>query len=232
MSLVIDGQTVSQLPTAPPEKWRPFVGASTLSPGIFPIRVPKSELAREAQDFHSDWIKRAAHVAAVEKVETDALEAIHVAHQAVLAEIDRAALEGTVSTITPDLIAKRDACEKAAHPSLHAPHRQAALDLATQAQENYRRFIDEHALQLLDELRPDAERVTAEYVKVTAAAEAQLIPLRQQSDRLREACRELLGRVEPFTDEDIPADPSLAPLPSAESLERFHAHHNPQSAAA
>jgi hypothetical protein len=232
LSLVIDGQTVRDTPWTPPAPpWRPWIGSSVLSPGLFAIRIPKSELAREAQELHAEWIKRAGHIAAVEQVETDAVEAIHVAHRAVLAEIERAASEGVVSTIGQALVATRDAAEAAAHPSLHRPHREAALDLATNAQECFGRFIEEHALSLLDELRPEAERVAAEYVKVKNAAEAQLGPLAAQSDRLRDAVRELLGRVEPFRDEDIPADPGLAPLPTAEAMERFHAHRNPQSAA-
>jgi hypothetical protein len=224
-SFVLDGTVVHSTPFQPPEKpWRAWIGASTLSPGIFPIRLPRSDIAREAQELHAEWIKRAGHVAAVEQVETDAVEAIHIAHRAVLAEVERAAGEGVVSTIGQDLVAKRDAAEAAAHPSLHRPHRQAALDLAINAQEAYGHFIEERALALLDELRPEAERVAAEYAKITAAAEAELRPLREQSARLRDSACELLGRVEPFRPEDIPADPTVAPLPTAGSLERYRAH--------
>lgn len=211
------------LPWGPPaEPWSSFQGG----PAQFPLNGD-SEIDGEAQRLWQAYWERVQHVATVEQGAKDATEAIHIAHSAYLAEVERAAEAGEVSTLDQELMAKRDACEKEVLSGVHEKRKRAAQDLAYHAEQDYLRFINDHAFDFVAEVEAEGVKVAAEYRKIHDETRKRLAPLEQRHQQIRAAVRFFVGDTEPFTLEDLPEDPGVPPLPTEESLQRYAAFHAP-----
>ena len=122
------------------------------------LKDSKSPTAKEANRLWREVQKRRAHVDATEQAAQDAVDAVQAAHLAYLAEVERCALEGKVSALDVELMAKRDRLHAEAQPSIHEPRKEAARALAEDAEKEYLRYLNAHNLDLLALLTGDAEQ--------------------------------------------------------------------------
>ncbi len=194
------------------QQWRPFHG------GVreFPLDG-KSEIDRQGNALWQEIKRRRKHLAAVEQAARDAVQAVQVAHDAYVAEVERAAASGEISSIDAQLLAKRNAAEAEASPEVQNPRKHAAQALVDAAEHAYLEFIKAHGGELVEEIKPEAERVAAEYLKVQEECEAKLRPLRERHAQIRDAVTLFIGQNPGFSPSDLP-DPQQyhkPPLPEA-----------------
>lgn len=200
----------------PEQPWRPFHPG--LSAPDLPGATPVVKEARERWDVVEG---RRAQVAEVEKHKQECVEAAAAAYKVYRAAVDDAASAGDTST---DVILEHERRFKVARDIAESEMHGARLDAASRqvkdAEQRYRSFLEDHWAELLETLRPSAERVTAEYQKALKETRERLAPLEREHERLRNAALMLIGRTPPFTPEDVPADPAEIPLPSRELIAR------------
>jgi|SRR5271165_2804217 len=220
---VVDGVTQT-LPTISADPWRPRRAPDPESPPPFPIQAPKSEAGKEAQELHTEWVKRTEYIKAIRaniekrKAEVGQLETEYHA------ELQRAAAEREVSDRDQQLLATI----RAFGPELSdvwEPRLKAALDLASDAAGAYFGYLDSHFTDLLAELEPDAKRIVGQYRAEREKAAKVLGKLEGERNDIAAAARQIIVGVRPFTHDDISTDPSELPLPSEDAWQRYREIH-------
>lgn len=210
-------------PSAAPRPWRPFRGGAA----PFPVE-PTTPLAKEAAQLWQKIEAQLAHIETIEQARRDAHQALELATEAYEVEVNRAGRAGEVSTTDAALLATRERCREATNPTIYNDRARVAAEQLHALEWEYLRYIDDHALELVAELKDRAERVAAKYRKVIEEFNKRLAPIHQEHALLVDAVRFLIGNTCPFEGADIPTDFSEPPYPTAEALARYEALHNPE----
>jgi hypothetical protein len=127
------------------------------------ITEPTTEAGRELVRLHALAEEATRILHANQQAQRDSHLAVGVAEAALGAELDRGAQLGEQNTEAEvALVRKIEDCKIAADPSLHARRIASALQAQNQAVWSVRSHTERHVAELLDEIRPDAERVHAE----------------------------------------------------------------------
>jgi hypothetical protein len=198
----------------------------------FPLK-PTTDVSREAARLWAEVenadaaIKRTRHSAA------EAIEAVHAAKKAIDAEIRRS-IDGTQLPAEGELLRAVENAKAAASPELHERRYRAAVERQVAAVSQYRTYVMQNAEALLNELKPDAEAVTA---KLTKARDA-LGPLREaylaQAYRAEALVAAIVGSDRDLAERwTVNRDEFELPLPDstvvAEHTARWHAALHPQT---
>lgn len=208
------------------DAWRPFHDG----PKALPLSA--TPLDKEAVALWQKVLNAREYVAQVQKAEQDLIQELQCVHAEYEAEMERAGQAGEVSTLGPELLAKRDQLEAQARSDLHPRQQSAAKNALEKAERTYLGFLADHTLEFLAEMAPEAEKVAAEYVKVSEEVNARLRPIEQRHRDLLNAVRVVVGNNEHFRPADLPAPTEYRqpPLPSAEAMARVLAAHDAHAA--
>lgn len=137
------------------------------------ISNPTSDEGKELVKLHATAEELTRILAACRLAHRDAQAAVGVAEAALAAELDRGSQTGEQNTETEiALVRKIEDCKTAASPALHVSRIAAATERQVQAAGAVRTHVDRNIAPLLEELRPEAEKATAEL----AAARAKMAP--------------------------------------------------------
>lgn len=198
------------------DTWRPFHN------GPRALLLSQTPLDKEAAGLWQKVLAAREHVAEVEKAEQQLVQDIQSVHAEYETEMERAGQAGEVSTRGPELLTKRDQLEAQAQSDLYPRQRNAAKNALEKAERTYLMFLADHTLEFLAELAPEAEKVAAEYIKVSKEINARLLPIEQRHRDLLNAARLVVGNNEHFHPDDLPAPTEYRepPLPSAEAITR------------
>ena len=170
----------------------------------FPTSGSDSAL-KQARGLLSEWETRAAYVREIRtrieerKAEVGQLESEYHA------ELRRCAEEGIVSDKDEALLAEIRAFAFELR-DIWDPRLAAARELAMDAAAPYYGFIDAHGRELVEELAPDARRVTQAYAKEYEAVHRRLHQIQDERASIATAARAFTGR-------EVPDDPRELPLP-------------------
>jgi hypothetical protein len=156
------------------------------------ITEPTTRAGRELVKLHATAEEATRILHANQQAQRDSHLAIGVARGALAAELDRGAQAGEQNTdLEVALVRKIEDAKIAANPSLHAPRIAAATERQNQAAFAVRTHIDLNIAALLSEIRPEAERITAEL----AAASEKLTPYGEAYAEVRAKVEELTACV-------------------------------------
>jgi hypothetical protein len=137
------------------------------------ITDPKSEAGEQLVVLHERAVEATRILRACEQAWRDATGAISVCQEALAAELDRGAQKGTQNRPLEVKLARAiEDAKIAADPVLHEPRIDAAATKQNAAVNEVRGHTQRFVADLLEELRPEAERVTAEL----AEAREKLVP--------------------------------------------------------
>lgn len=212
MNLFFDpGVAAQQLARANPQ---PDITAQANVP-TFPFTEPATDLQREAGRLHAELVRfAAAHSERVQDVRNDG-KAVNVTKAALDAEIARGAREANPNaTLEAELALAWERAKAKATPEFHEPRVQLAYGAYIEALEAYEVFLRDHVDELVEELRPEAEAVAAEWHRANEKARKLLSPVEERH-------RELHQRVEALTSYQRTIRRSLVP----EGNVGFHPSH-------
>ncbi len=204
---------------APREQWRPFAGEAR----EFPLKG-NSEAHQKARRLYENIKKRREHAEDVARAERDAQEAVVVAQQALEAERQRAANSGELSRLDAELLQKVKAAIADANPEIHNPRTARASELLRAAENEYLGFLRDHSVEFVQELAPEAEKVSQDFIALREEWAKKRRPVEQRWAELNDAARLLIGNDERFRASDLPEGIAFEtpPFPAA-ALERIAA---------
>jgi len=180
------------------------------------ITDPTSDAGREVVERHVQATEATRILHACQQAQRDAYAAVRIAEGALAAELDRGAVAGEQNAKAEiALVRKIEDTRIAADPSLHAPRIAAATQRQANAVLALRSHTGRTIADLLDELRPEAERVTAEL----QAAREQLVPFER-------AYAETAARVATLTESvhrgrRLPPQNKFSPIDTSQTVERW-----------
>ena len=179
------------------EPWRPFADVSG-----WQITDGKSEIDKQARELADEVKRQEQALADAVRGRSEAQAAVVQAH----ADFQAEARDGDAQKAA-DLLTRRNSLESIAREIHDNPDRQTAIaDRVSAAKAALREFVDEHWREFLAAIEADARKTAQEYSKAAAEIDARLTPLRREHDRLARAARVFVGRIEPFTADDVPSD--------------------------
>lgn len=159
------------------------------------IKDPTSSAGKKLIELHAAAEEATRILHANQRAHRDAIDAVGVAQAALAAELDRGSRAGKQdSEVEIALVRKIEDSKIAADHMLHAQRIEAAVGRQNQAAEAVRQHIEFNILDLLDELRPEAERVTAE---LSEAREA-MAPFQAAYNEMAERVNSLTAAVHRF----------------------------------
>jgi hypothetical protein len=207
---------------APPRNdWRPFNEGTS----AFPIAEVKTDTHKKLRAAWDHWHDREEKARALQQARQEAVHAAEVAHIALQEELAVESESGQVGK-SPQLKIALESLIAAADPELWETRISGAENLAREAQYAYVVVLEEVKWELLEELRPEAEKVAEEYRKVQAEVNKRLLPIEQRHRSLAASANLLLGRTEPFTAVELEHF-GYAPFPSEEQFEQDERLVNP-----
>jgi hypothetical protein len=149
------------------------------------ITDPTTEAGKELVRLHAQAEEATRILHACEQAQQDAQAAVRVAEGALAAELDRGATSGEQNAKTEvGLVRKIEDARIAADPSLHVPRIEAAVGRQIDAVLAVRSHIECNITELLAELMPDAERITAELAEARSAMSPYLQAYHEMAERV------------------------------------------------
>lgn len=195
------------------------------------ITDPTTDAGRELLELHAKAQEATRILHSCQRAQRDSQVAVATAQQALASELDRGAEAGEQSVKTEvALVRTIEDCKIASDPALHAPRIATATRRQNEAVLTLNSHIARNVADLLEELRPEAERITAE---LTDARE-RLHPFLLARDEIVRKVQELTfsihkGRMRApssrFADPDIshtrelwavPTEEAAVPMPNPE----------------
>jgi hypothetical protein len=225
MSVGIDPEGARAMLAGQPPIFRPFAGPAR------PLQIEStSKLGKEAARLWSAVERALAQQRKVDQLHAAAVRVAQEAHARYEAALARAE-QGEINEDAQTAHRKFERLLAEAEGEVHTARKTAAARALAEAEETYQRFLREHNLELIDEIRPSAESLAAEYEKLVDECEARLRPLRQRHGELRDACIQLIGADARFRPSDLPDGDRyhVPPVPSAEVIARVKDPPEPQS---
>jgi hypothetical protein len=101
---------------------------------------------------------------------------------------------------------ERDKMQAAADPDVRKRREGTAERAVTDAAHNLEQLVNEHARELLGEMLPLMEKVSADYQKKHEKFLGEVESTQREWWRMRDAAMQILGRTKPIRAEDFPAD--------------------------
>jgi hypothetical protein len=189
----------------------------------------KSAEAIEARRLYDDVVAQEARIEQIKAEGVDAERRIAEANAKIDAEVQKDAdAQGDGSDVI-QATADRYRELAALDPKVWKARLDAAKERLSVAQTNLRLHLDAHAIALVNELKPEAERVAKQRAAAHAQARKLLDPPEREHVEITKTIETLLGRTEPFEPADIPSHRfAEIPFPSAESLEAHRALVEPE----
>lgn len=215
----------------------------------FPFAEPASELQREAARLHAELKRYAeAHTERVHDVVRDR-DARDEAKAALDAELQREARDASPNEeLLNNLALGYERAKAKATPEVHGPRVQLAYDAYIEALAAYETFAKAHLEELLEELRPQADAVAAEWQKAHERARRLLDPVEEKHRGLHQRVSALSqyqqqirrsrvpeghiawhpSHTETLTLLSVPAEQfGTPPVPSPEAIAEYIAHVRP-----
>ena len=205
--------------------WRPW---STTSTSRLPVKAT-TPLVKDANRMLEGIEAKAKYIGELQASADEPKQQAQALSERIDAESAQARSENRLLAFD-ELVAQRGQllalAEARERPIGDAEHELRAL------REEHQAFIESNAMAIYAELESACENVAERYRTGHAEAHKRLAPIEQEWTELHTTVCDLLGRVEPFTQDDLPApdDYASAPLASAEAMERYHTLHTPQAA--
>lgn len=206
---------------------------------------PKTAAGKELVKLHADAEEASRILHANQRAHREAIDAVGDARAALAAELDRGSRAGEQdSKAEVALVRKIEDANIAADQMLHAQRIEAAIGRQNQAAEAVRAHIERNIADLLDELRPDAERVTAELAEARAVMTPHLAAYNEIAERVN-ALTECVHRFRQGPPQNkwtagqpialntharwvIPSDETSVPMPDASVVEQWDRRFHPE----
>jgi hypothetical protein len=217
----------------------------------FPFEKPAGKLQHEAARLHAELERYAeAHTARVADVRR-AAEAVNDAKAALDTEIARGAREGRPDADAEGELALGLAKARAtATPEVQEPRVQGAFDAYISSLDAFEKFMRANVAELVEGLRPEAERVAAAWQDAQTKARKLLDPAEAEHQRTRARVATITGYQRTFkrslvpegnvplhpshwaTDEllSVPTEYGSPPIPTAEQVADYISRLTPPAA--
>jgi hypothetical protein len=208
--------------------WRPWgTDVTTL-----PFAKATTDAHREIAARYDEWRRRLGNIDRLSEAYQDARQTALLARQALEAEQAREVDTGTIGQ-SPAMKVKLQHAIAAADENRHYDRVKAAEQLAHQAHMDFVSSIDNAVPELLDELRPEADEVAADWHAAQPAIEelrkqidAITAPLHERHAAVQERVNAVIGRTPEFVPVEV--EPGVAPFPSEEQFAKREAFLHPE----
>jgi hypothetical protein len=130
-----------------------------------PIPSPRTAVGKQAKQLHDSAQEATARLRSVDEIRSEAARALAEAREALQAEIIRGGREGLDADRESELARELAGAEHLADGQSHALRYRAAIQAQRESVRTWLAFCWDHYTELLDELRPEAERASEDLTK-------------------------------------------------------------------